>query len=379
MFKFLRSVRSQMFFMLLIFGVLLIGTLTITLAVQLNSLKSQTRELLRTSLSYRYDTMVKAQVQQAVAALDHEWNKRADDAAGQEACRNLLRSLRYLDDESGYFWANDLQGNFVIHGSRPDLENTMALESVDSHGFKYIRELIRMGSQPGGGYTNYYFTKDNDKAHEYPKRSYSVLFKPTNWIIGTGNYIDDIARETDVYAAKLEGSFGQLQFDAVARTAVILLVLFFFFFIFSIRILDLVGKLNHALFEITQVGADLKTSLPAKGPTEMVEAANSFNEFIGSIRSILTSFSRDAHTVTEANAQIYAKLETLSEGLNAVSAKLRAMAKDGAAADAESLKAVARMVGEAEGLTDEITVAARKRNEIYATTTAELIRFKLED
>lgn len=43
----------------------------------------------------------------------------------------------------------------------------------------------------GGGYTDYWFPKPNEQ-QATPKRAYSLLFKPYNWVIGTGNWVDDI-------------------------------------------------------------------------------------------------------------------------------------------------------------------------------------------
>ena len=128
--------------MLLIFSVLIIATLTVTLTISLSSMRDETRNVLKASLSQRYDTMIKAQVQQAISAMQVEWNRRSDDSEGTEACRKLLRSLRYLDDHSGYFWADTLDGVNQVHGSKPELEGKSRIDSVDSQGFKLIREIF---------------------------------------------------------------------------------------------------------------------------------------------------------------------------------------------------------------------------------------------
>jgi len=43
----------------------------------------------------------------------------------------------------------------------------------------------------GGGYTEYSFPKPN-QSEALPKRAYTLAFEPYGWIVGTGNWIDDI-------------------------------------------------------------------------------------------------------------------------------------------------------------------------------------------
>jgi len=41
------------------------------------------------------------------------------------------------------------------------------------------------------GYTDYWFPKAGSDT-PLPKRGYSLEFKPWGWVVGTGNYVDDI-------------------------------------------------------------------------------------------------------------------------------------------------------------------------------------------
>ena len=53
------------------------------------------------------------------------------------------------------------------------------------------KEIIRVGQEPDGGYTDYVFPKEGE-TESSPKRSYSRAFEPFGWVVGTGNYIDYI-------------------------------------------------------------------------------------------------------------------------------------------------------------------------------------------
>ncbi len=72
-----------------------------------------------------------------------------------------------------------------------DTEGKSRLEMQDAKGKYLIKEIIENGKKEEGGFTDYYFPKEGG-SEALPKRSYSKLFKPFDWVIGTGNYIDTI-------------------------------------------------------------------------------------------------------------------------------------------------------------------------------------------
>ena len=48
-----------------------------------------------------------------------------------------------------------------------------------------------MVMQEGGGYTEYWFPKEG-QTEASPKRAYSKYYEPFGWVVGTGNYTDNI-------------------------------------------------------------------------------------------------------------------------------------------------------------------------------------------
>ncbi|KOR24629.1 cache domain-containing protein [Clostridium sp. L74] len=159
---------------------------------QLFSTKSKVIENQRKTMLESYDLSIKNQVETSISVLE-EINKRYEkgELKLEEAKRlgaNLLRDMRY--GKEGYFWADTLEGvNIVLLGK--DIEGKSRLEMQDSKGKYLIKEIIENGKKEEGGFTDYYFPKEGG-SESLPKRSYSKLFKPFNWVIGTGNYIDTI-------------------------------------------------------------------------------------------------------------------------------------------------------------------------------------------
>ncbi|MCW6077064.1 cache domain-containing protein [Clostridium sporogenes] len=159
---------------------------------QLFSTKDKVLENQRKIMLQSYDLGIQNEVESAISVLEGV-NKRYQkgELKLQEAKKlgaDLLRDMRY--GKEGYFWADTLEGiNIVLLGK--DTEGKSRLEMQDAKGKYLIKEIIENGKKEEGGFTDYYFPKEGG-SEALPKRSYSKLFKPFDWVIGTGNYIDTI-------------------------------------------------------------------------------------------------------------------------------------------------------------------------------------------
>ncbi len=143
------------------------------------------------SVRASFDRNARLQVETAVSML----KPFADRAArgeipldqAKKAAADLLRQLRY--DKEGYFWADTVEGvNVVLLGR--DAEGKPRFDAVDMKGNHFIRDLIAAG-KAGGGFVEWWFPKIGS-AVPAPKRGYALEFAPFGWVIGTGNYLDDI-------------------------------------------------------------------------------------------------------------------------------------------------------------------------------------------
>ena len=144
------------------------------------------------SLLNDYDLMIKGQVQTAVSLLSTLEAQVATGeltiAEAQKRGADLVRQLRY--QKEGYFWIDTVDGTNVVLLGKPS-EGKNRIDLQDNHGTYFIRELIKQGRKVEGGYTDYWFPKAGRET-PLPKRGYSLEFKPWGWVVGTGNYIDDI-------------------------------------------------------------------------------------------------------------------------------------------------------------------------------------------
>jgi methyl-accepting chemotaxis protein len=138
-----------------------------------------------------FDRLAQTQVETAASVLDGVAAARdrgeLSPAQAEHLAAALLRGLRYGGE--GYFWADTLDGTNVVLLGR-DAEGKNRNDAVDARGNRFIQAL-RQRAMAGGGFSEWWFPKKGG-GEPAPKRGYSLVSKPFQWVIGTGNYLDDI-------------------------------------------------------------------------------------------------------------------------------------------------------------------------------------------
>jgi methyl-accepting chemotaxis protein len=121
--------------------------------------------------------------------LDYQSSKKAglSDAEAFERSKALLRTLRFGKED--YFYAFNHEGLVQSHPS-PKVEGKNLIAAPDADGVFFTRRQIELAAQ-GGGFVAYRFPRPGAEAPS-PKVSYATAFKPYDWTIGGGIYLDDI-------------------------------------------------------------------------------------------------------------------------------------------------------------------------------------------
>ncbi|MGC3996720.1 MAG: cache domain-containing protein [Anaeromyxobacter sp.] len=147
---------------------------------------------LEVSLRDSFDRSARAQVETATSMLAAVAARADRGELTPEQARkdgaDLLRSLRFGDDN--YFWADTYDGVNVVLLGKP-VEGKSRIDAHDANGLPVVSKLIENGRKPGGGFTDYVWPRAQGSA-PLPKRAYTVAFEPFGWVIGAGNYVDDI-------------------------------------------------------------------------------------------------------------------------------------------------------------------------------------------
>ncbi len=191
----------------------------------MDAIERQAEGTLSEELYANYDEQIREQTENAISMLDVYYGRYESggctlEEAKQQAA-DMLRELRY--GENGYFWADDTEGNCIVLLGN-ETEGTNRLNSQDANGNYYMKDIIANGQQPEGGYTDYQFPK-NGETQASPKRGYSKFYEPFGWVIGTGNYTDEMEEMLAAESEVIDGITKRWITYLIVCAAVLLVIL----------------------------------------------------------------------------------------------------------------------------------------------------------
>ena len=120
------------------------------------------------------------------------------DELSIERVSSRIRNLRLINN--GYLWVNriiDYQGGdkYAIRQIHPNLPNTegdwLSTKTTDIQGKKPYEIELNGIKKDGEIFFKYYFKKFNSEKIAH-KMSFAKLYKPWNWVVATGVYLDDV-------------------------------------------------------------------------------------------------------------------------------------------------------------------------------------------
>jgi len=284
-----------------------------------------TLDSLEQNLREGFDRQAKMQVEQALsmlAALHFQFmNDGLDKETSAVKAAEVLRTLRY--DTNNYLWADTYEGvNIVMRGQA--VEGNSRWEQTDANGKLLVQEIIKNGRKPAGGFTDYWFPKP-DSDVPLPKRSYSKAFEPFGWVIGTGNYTDDIDTTLRLKRAQLEKQSESSRIISIVIGIVLsglggLLALFV-----GKKISNPVMLAAQSMSEIAKGDGDLNRLLPIISHDESGMLASNFNDFVMKLNTILVTVRTATVKLAETGYDLTSNLVETSSALNQISANIESM------------------------------------------------------
>ncbi|MCP5046426.1 MAG: hypothetical protein GY940_04590, partial [bacterium] len=116
--------------------------------------------------------------------------------------KRTLRPIRFYKDR-GYYFIDNIRGKVILQPILPKQEggNGYDLQGID--GTFPVRKFIEMAETEGEGWVSYYWNKtDSLTGRQAEKVTFVKLFKPYDWIIGTGEFLEDVEKEIQEKAKK---------------------------------------------------------------------------------------------------------------------------------------------------------------------------------
>ncbi len=151
-----------------------------------------------------------------------------------EKTKEDIRKMRF-NEGVGYFWINDTARPFpkmVMHPTVPALNDKILDDPKFNCALGKKENLFvafnDVTERDGEGFVDYLWPKPTKDGltKDQPKLSYVRLYKPLNWIVGTGEYIDSIDATIAIKTASVENQITQMLSNIIFITLVLLGIAF---------------------------------------------------------------------------------------------------------------------------------------------------------
>ena len=242
-----------------------------------------------------------------------------------------IKKMRY-DQGTGYFWINDMgkpSPKMVMHPTVPALDGKV----LDSKKYNcalgkkenLFKAFVDVCEQEGEGFVDYLWpkpTKDGLTA-EQPKLSYVRLYKPYNWIVGTGVYIDSI---DEMVAQKREALNGRIwkMLTRIALVGIVVLV------VAVASLWFIAGLISNPLAECARFARDVgkgnfnaRINITSKDEVGML--AGSLQEMSANLQQSMEAQKRSLETQKDVQKIIHANAERLQMAVDELSEQAREM------------------------------------------------------
>ena len=313
----------------------------------MKQLQSKALETLEADERASYDEQIKQQVDNVISLCQTIYDQYQAGVYTEEEAKKLaadeIRQLRYGD--AGYFWVDQYDGtNVVLLGN--DTEGTNRMETKDANGYQMVKEIIRVGQEADGGYTDYVFPKEGE-TEPAPKRSYSKAFEPFGWVIGTGNYTDYI----DDQVASIEKDFSS--YVTGRMTLFIISTLIEGIIVVLLLIMIIISIIRPLKKCISSIGVMEQGDFSQAMGTALLKRRDDFGKLAASLESMRNEMSgligevkSQATEITRMVQEIDDNIQALDEEIENVSATTEELAAgmEETAASSEEINAMSHEI-----------------------------------
>jgi methyl-accepting chemotaxis protein len=347
-----------------VIGLVLLGGIALLLSMQ--ALKARGHEeidAIRSTLMAEKTEKLKNLVQLAYKTVENAYGRNdLPEAERQKLALSMIKAMRYNTDD--YLWINDSHPTMVMHPIKPALDGKDLSDFKDPKGKKLFVEFAKVCREKDEGTVDYLWPKPGQE-QPVEKLSYVKLFKPWDWIIGTGIYIDDVRSLISAREATVAQSLSSHRNTLVIAIVLILAATAGGVAWIVKRITGPIRNAGKMLKDAAEGQGDLTRRLAVDTKDEVGEMAHWFNVFIGNLQEIVRQVVDNAKRIGDSAMGLAGISDQMNSGAEQTSSKA-----NGVAAAAEQMNAnMASVAAAMEEATTNINMIASATEEMTATIT----------
>ncbi len=165
--------------------------------------KANAESQLKSSLKERIDDAYMI----ASSIYERSKNRYSDDVI-QHMIIAALQDMRLKDD--GYYFITTLDGEMKLYPPDDSVMGRSARDAFNANGGDVVFRMGELAKQQKEGFISYPWARAGYVGEQHRKFSYIKRFKPYDWVIGTGAYLDNFEEEIkhQIFRKVSEFSYG---------------------------------------------------------------------------------------------------------------------------------------------------------------------------
>jgi len=116
-----------------------------------------------------------------------DFPEQSDSASAASLLQVTIETVRFFNDESGYFFGETYNAWMIAHATKPELIGTYRFDKQDINGKYYVRDMVEAIKYKGFGFVDYYFENPETGAST-KKLSFVKAIPVVEFFIGSGFY-----------------------------------------------------------------------------------------------------------------------------------------------------------------------------------------------
>ncbi|MGB3367942.1 MAG: methyl-accepting chemotaxis protein [Acidaminobacteraceae bacterium] len=341
----MKKISTKIMLFMLIVSILIITSLTLVSVYEINKIGTENLNKLEKLMYSDYDKGLKDIVNGYDSLIEaYESKVKSGEITKNEAkviLADIARNYKY--DNGNYIWIDSSEGINVVLLGREDIEGTNRLDLTDKTGQYIVQEMIRIAKDDGEGYIDYYFPRPNtDEAVK--KRGYIKYNETFDWVIGTGNFVDDLEL---VLSEKKDRMDNELK-DSLLLITIISIGMLLFSLIFSLLLGKSIGiRVNKALvlIETTESLNFTKNDVIIFGKDEVAKMTKATISMREKMNDTFSFMNNNIIEIKKTTSEVTGATTVAGKSMDAISIAIDEMSK-GVVLESEEVQVIAEDIRE---------------------------------
>lgn len=296
----------------------------------INSTTNLSVDAYKKAMNDGYELEIKSEVQTVIKVLQSEYDKiqsqGISEEQAKETAKEIVRGMRYRDDDSGYFWIDDTDYVLVMHPVLPEQEGDNRHELKDQNGMMIVQEIMKTCTgKDGGGYNEFYFTKSDGKTVA-PKLAYSQIFEPWGWVVSTGNYVDEMQEEMKTVEDMLGKQFNRFLVLIVAVTIILVAISFVIARKMGNVICTPLSRIQMLATRLSK--GDLSVPVEVMGKNELGTTAKALNEAQDNMVALIANVTNTSKDLSNAIGEFEHNFLAMGDSIQNVTIAINEIAEN---------------------------------------------------